>query len=112
MLRRDLKPATTTIGKRIREARVRACMTQEDLGVAIGLDEGVAGIRISRYESGVHFPAATAIQPLAEALSVPPGYLVTEDDRLAGLLLDLQRLDLPQLAHIEGLIHELLDPDE
>lgn len=83
MLRSDLKAATTTLGKRIREARVRACMTQEALGVTIVLDESVACIRVSRYESGVHAPPMQLIQPLAQALSVTPAYQVTENNQIA-----------------------------
>jgi len=112
MLRRDLKIATTTIGKRIREARVRACMTQEALGVAIGLDEEVASVRVSRYESGVHAPPVNLIRPLADALSVPPAYLVTENNRIAGIILNMQKLNLAQLSQVEDLIDNLLNPDE
>ena len=50
MLRRDLKIATTTIGKRIREARVRACMTQEELGKLIGVQRA----QISRLENNAN----------------------------------------------------------
>lgn len=112
MLRRDLKTTTTTIGKRIREARVRACMTQEALGVAIGLDEEVASVRVSRYESGVHAPPVHLISPLADALSVPPAYLVTENDRLAGLILDIHKLNLAQLSQVEELIQNRLYSDD
>ena len=111
MLRRDLKTATTTIGRRIREARVRACITQEALGVAIGLDEEVAGIRISRYESGVHAPSVQLIQSLAEALLVPPAYLVTEENPIARIVLGLNKLNLSQLSRVENLIDDLLDPE-
>lgn len=107
MLRHDLRPAGSTIGKRIREARVRADMTQEELGVAIGLDEGPASARISRYESGVHFPSSQLIQPLADALAVPAPYLVTEHDRIAALLIDLYKLDDEQLDRVEELIAEV-----
>jgi len=110
MLRHDLRPAGSTIGKRIREARVRADMTQEQLGVAIGLDEGPASARISRYESGVHYPSAQLIQPLADALAVPAPYLVTEHERIAALLLDLYKLDDEQLDRVEELVAEVATP--
>lgn len=112
MLRQDLRPASTTIGKRIREARVRAGLTQEELGVAIGLDEGPASARISRYESGVHFPSSQLIQPLADALAVPAAYLVAENDRIASIILDLPKLKEEQLSQVEGLIAELLDAED
>lgn len=92
MLKRGLKPTAGTFGKRLREARLRAGLTQDALGVAIGLDEGPACIRISRYESGVHNPSLDVVWQLAEALQVPPAFLVTEDDRLARAVLSLYGL--------------------
>ncbi|EIC12717.1 helix-turn-helix transcriptional regulator [Kingella kingae] len=42
--------------KRFKEARKAKKMTQEKLGLAIGLDEFVASTRINRYEKGNHQP--------------------------------------------------------
>ena len=92
MLKRGLKPTGSVFGKRLREARLRAEMTQDALGVAIGLDEGPACIRISRYESGVHQPSLDVLWQLAQALRVPPAYLVTEDDHLAQTILRIVEL--------------------
>ena len=92
MLKTGLKPTGSVFGKRLREARMRADLTQDALGVAIGLDEGPACIRISRYESGVHSPSLDVLWELAKALGVPPAYLVTEDDRLAQAILRIHAL--------------------
>ena len=114
MLKKGLKPTTGALGKRLREARLRAGMTQDALGVAIGLDEGPACIRISRYESGVHHPSLDVLWQLAEALQVPPAFLVTEDDRLAHAILRLHQLSktdprqLDRLLDQEGLHSEFL----
>lgn len=91
MLKRRLKPAVGTFGKRLREARLLAGLTQDALGVAIGLDEGSACIRISRYESGVHSPGLDVLSQLAKTLDVPSAFLVTEDDQLAQAILHLYR---------------------
>lgn len=92
MLKSGLKPTGGVFGKRLREARLRAELTQDALGVAIGLDEGPACIRISRYESGVHNPSLEVLWELANALRVPPAYLVTEDDQLAQTILSIDAL--------------------
>lgn len=42
--------------KRFKEARKAKQLTQEKLGILIGLDEFVASTRINRYEKGVHLP--------------------------------------------------------
>lgn len=71
---------------------MRAGLTQDALGVAIGLDEGPACIRISRYESGVHLPSLDVLWELAKALDIPAAFLVTEDDQMAQWLLEIHDL--------------------
>ena len=109
MLRRKLKPSSTVFGRRLRDARLAAELTQETLGVAIGIDEGNAAIRISRYESGVHAPAIEQLADIARVLNVPPGYLVTDDDRWATLLLRLNALNSAQWQQVDALIDQLND---
>ena len=104
MLKKGLKPTTSAFGKRLREARLRAGLTQDALGVAIGLDEGPACIRISRYESGVHNPSLEVLWALAEALQVPPAFLVTEDDRLAHVTLRLYQLSKVDPRQLDALL--------
>lgn len=80
-------------GRRIRALREELGWSQEKLGVAIGIDESSARARISRYELGVHEPPLPTVRLIADALNVPLSYLYCEDDRIALLLLVLQRLD-------------------
>lgn len=101
MIKKGLKPTSGIFGKRLREARLRAGITQDALGVAIGLDEGPACIRISRYESGIHCPRLEVVWQLATALQVPAAYLVTEDDALARLILCLHGLEQKELGQVE-----------
>lgn len=65
---------------------------QDKLGVAIGLDEGVASARISRYETGDHQPQIKTARDIAEVLGVPLGYLYCDDDRLAEIILAASEL--------------------
>lgn len=75
--------------KRFKEARQAKKLTQEKLGIAIGLDEFVASTRINRYEKGIHLPDLTTLAHIARVLNVPPAYFFADDD-LAQLLLQLQ----------------------
>jgi transcriptional regulator with XRE-family HTH domain len=79
-------------GRRLREARLRAGLPQDKLGVRIGLDEQTASARISRYESGIHEPPVRTARALADALEVPLGYLYCDDDRLAQIMLAVSQL--------------------
>jgi transcriptional regulator with XRE-family HTH domain len=67
-------------------------LPQDKLGVMVGLDEGAASARISRYESGVHEPPVKTARAMAEALGVPLGYLYCDDDRLAEIILAASKL--------------------
>ncbi|MCC8405127.1 helix-turn-helix domain-containing protein [Paraburkholderia sp. MMS20-SJTN17] len=77
----------TVFGSRLKEARLRAGLSQKSLGIAAGLDPFVASTRINRYELDIHkvdYPFACR---LAAELSVPVAYLYTDDDELAELIL-------------------------
>ena len=77
----------TVFGRRLREARLRADIPQDRLGVHIGLDETVASARISRYETGIHEPAFDTAVRLGQVLNVPAAYFYCESDELANFVL-------------------------
>jgi transcriptional regulator with XRE-family HTH domain len=77
----------TVFGSRLKEARLRAGLSQKSLGIAAGLDPFVASTRINRYELGIHkvdYPFACR---LAAELSVPAAYFYADDAELAELIL-------------------------
>lgn len=80
-------PAKSLFGRRLREARLRAGIAQDKLGVMIGLDEGSSSARMSRYESGVHEPPFVWVEKIADVLGVPAAYFYCNDDRLAEIML-------------------------
>ncbi|MBU3628912.1 helix-turn-helix domain-containing protein [Polynucleobacter sp. AP-Reno-20A-A9] len=101
MEKRKSSQKTQIPGFRIYEARLAKGISQENLGVLIGLDEGTASARISRYESGIHEPPIDTARNIAESLGVPLAYLYCEEAQLASLLLKLSKLgkrDLSELA--------------
>jgi transcriptional regulator with XRE-family HTH domain len=79
-------------GRRLKEARMAAGLSQKQLGIQAGLDEFVASPRINRYELGVHKADYKIVQRLAQLLNVPTGYFYTEDDALANLMVLYYRL--------------------
>jgi len=66
---------------------MRAGMPQDKLGVAVGLDEGTASARISRYETGVHEPTVGFSNRIADVLGVPAPYFYCENEDLAAVIL-------------------------
>lgn len=67
-------------------------MPQDQLGVAVGLDETTASARMSRYETGVHEPPLDISNRIAQVLGVSTAYLYCEDDDLAEVILAWSKL--------------------
>lgn len=82
----------SVIGKRLKEARLRAGLSQERLGVLSGIDEMSVSARMSQYERGVHAPGYPLAERFAEVLDVPVEYFYAKDDDTADLLLYFHRL--------------------
>ncbi len=79
-------PSKSLFGRRLREARLRAGIAQDKLGVMIGLDEGCSSARMSRYENGVHAPPFQLVEQIAKKLRLPAAYFYCSDDRLAEIM--------------------------
>ncbi len=92
MLASSIKPASF-FGARLRSIRQSLGLSQEKVGVIIGLDESCSRTRISRYETGTHEPALATSRLLAQALGVPVAYLYCEDDTLAEIIRLADKLD-------------------
>ncbi len=79
----------SVFARRLRERRLALGLSQEAVGVAIGIDESCSRTRISRYETGKHEPAIAISRLLAVVLDVPVGYFYCDDDLEAEALLML-----------------------
>lgn len=77
------------IPKRLKEARLRAKLTQERLGVLAGIEEATAYSRLSHYENGTHKPTFDLVCEFARVLNVPECYFYTVNDDFAEAVLDL-----------------------
>ena len=67
-----------TIGKKIKLVRKFRKMTQQDLGVAIGLDEKGAANRIAQYECDYRMPQKEMLFDMAKAMNVNPLNFVSD----------------------------------
>jgi transcriptional regulator with XRE-family HTH domain len=88
----DTPTPDTAFSRRLKQARLRSGLTQEQLGIQAGIDEFSASTRVNQYEKGRHTPAIQTSQRLARALLVPTGFLYEDDDLLASLLAIAGRL--------------------
>ena len=75
------------IGKRIRFIRKKRNITMKFLGIAAGLPECSADIRIAQYESGTRTPKADLLRKIADVLEVSPDALSVPDlDNVIGVM--------------------------
>jgi transcriptional regulator with XRE-family HTH domain len=98
------KDPASLFGRRLREARERSGLPQDRLGIAIGLDEGTASARISRYETGIHAPPFETAVRLAGVLKVPPAFLYCPEDELARVILWWHRLSRTDRKRAKAMI--------
>ena len=95
----DYTPARL-FGLRLRQRRLALGLSQEALGVAIGIDESCSRTRISRYETGNSEPALAISRSLAKALETPLGYFYCDDDLDAEALLLIHAMSDDQRCRI------------
>jgi len=67
------------IGERIRFIRNLRGITQKYLGIAAGLDEKTADVRMAQYEAGTRTPKDNLVNSLAAVLEVSPEALTVPD---------------------------------
>lgn len=86
-------PDTSVFSLRLKAARLRAGLTQMQLGVLAQIDEYSASARINQYERGKHLPDFNTAERIAGVLKTPLPYFYARDDRLARLIRFFGQLD-------------------
>jgi len=94
------------VAKRLKEARLRADLSQKELGIQSGIDEFSASARINQYERGKHMPDLQTLQRLGAVLEVPVAFFYCEDSELATLVLLYSSLGKGQKKKMLNLIAE------
>lgn len=82
----------SVIGKRLKEARLEAGLSQEQLGVRAGIEEDSASARMNRYERGTRSPGFELLQRIGNVLDLPVTYFYSSDDGEAKLLIAFHRM--------------------
>ena len=95
----------SVVARRLKEARLRAGMSQEQLGILAGMDKFSASARISQYEHAKHMPDLQTLTRLANVLKIPVPYFYCEDPELAEVIVRFSEMSK---AHRRRLL-KLLD---
>ncbi|RJU10267.1 XRE family transcriptional regulator [Xanthomonas campestris] len=106
-----MKPATPAprdvVAARLRQAREQRGLSQREVGMRMGLDKDTASARISRYESGAMSISLEALFEMAEALEVPPAFLLASSPGMADAILALGEQTDQQQAQLAKVVEAL-----
>lgn len=94
----------SVVAKRLKEARLRAGISQKQLGIRAGIDEFSASARINQYERGKHMPDLQTLTRLADLLGLPVPYFYCQDSDLAEVIAGFSRLSRSQRKKLLGLL--------
>ncbi len=95
------------VAKRLKEARLRAGISQKQLGIRARIDEFSASARINQYERGKHMPDLSTLTRLAAVMRVPVPYFYCQDAELADVILKFSALGRAQKRRLLGVLAEL-----
>ena len=98
---------TSIVGRRLRQARLRAGISQRELGIRAGIDLFAASARINQYERGKHMPDLQTLSRLAAVMQVPAPYFYCQDAELADVILKFAALGKAQRRRLLALLDEL-----
>lgn len=94
------------VARRLKEARLRAGISQKRLGILAKMDEFSASARVNQYERGKHMPDLPTVTRLAAVLKSPVPYFYCADAELADLILKIAPLGRAQKRRLLGLVDE------
>ncbi|MEZ8096302.1 helix-turn-helix domain-containing protein [Photobacterium swingsii] len=98
---------TNPIPVRLKSARKAAGYTQQQLGMALGMEPNTASARMNQYEKGKHTPDYQTMKRIAGELGVPVAYFYSDDDLLAELICALGKLDSQKQREMLDKLKEL-----
>ncbi|WP_203525695.1 helix-turn-helix domain-containing protein [Crenobacter caeni] len=98
---------TSPFPQRLKQARVRKGLTQQQLGVLLGLDPNNASARMNQYERGKHAPDFATLKRIAELLDVPVAWFYCEDDLDASIVDAAHQLTAEQKQALLSFIEQL-----
>ncbi|MBE5202001.1 helix-turn-helix transcriptional regulator [Pectobacterium brasiliense] len=83
---------TNPIPERLKEARIKAGISQRALGILVGFDPASASSRMNHYEKGRHIPDIDTLRRMASELGVPLNYFFCDDQITAELSLLISKM--------------------
>ncbi|MYM32092.1 helix-turn-helix domain-containing protein [Duganella sp. CY15W] len=82
----------SVLGDRLKQARLKCGLSQEQLGLQAGLEVESASARMNRYERGTRVPGVELMERIGNVLGLPLAYFYATSEDEARLLVLYQRL--------------------
>lgn len=82
---------TNPLPIRLKAARKATGLTQQQLGIRLGMEQSTASARMNQYEKGKHAPDYQTMQRIAQELGYPVAYFYC-DELLAELICMMAKL--------------------
>jgi transcriptional regulator with XRE-family HTH domain len=98
----------STFSKRLKEARLQAKLSQEQLGLKIGLEPESASTRMNRYELGKRAPAFELVERIGVELNLPVAFFYAVNDDEAELLIKYHKLNSIKRKQVIGYINDII----
>ena len=83
---------TNPLPIRLKAARKATGLTQQQLGIRLGMEQSTASARMNQYEKGKHAPDYQTMQRIAQELGYPVAYFYCDDELLAELICMMAKL--------------------
>ena len=83
---------TNPLPIRLKAAQKAAGLTQQQLGMQLGMEQSTASARMNQYEKGKHAPDYQTMQRIAQELGYPVAYFYCDDELLAELICLMAKL--------------------
>ncbi|HHQ4567845.1 helix-turn-helix transcriptional regulator [Aeromonas caviae] len=83
---------TNPLPIRLKAARKATGLTQQQLGMRLGMEQSTASARMNQYEKGKHAPDYQTMQRIAQELGYPVAYFYCDDELLAELICMMAKL--------------------
>ena len=82
----------SVLGERLKQARLKSGLSQEQLGLQAGLEVESASARMNRYERGTRVPGVDLMVRVGDVLNLPPTYFYAQSEDEARLLVLYHRM--------------------
>lgn len=100
----------SVLGERLKQARLKSGLSQEQLGLRAGIEVESASARMNRYERGTRVPGVELMEKVGNVLNLPLAYFYAASEDEARLLVLFHRMPSEDKTKLLQLAEQLTAP--